>query len=166
MENNPYSAPNAPLQDFEPREQQLADRLMRLVAAIIDGLILMVVLIPVMFMGGYFTQIMSGVQPGFGTQLLWALIGFGLFVLIQGMPLAASGQTWAKKWLKMKIVDLQGNKPPFPKLIAARYLSTQLISLIPIVGALYVLVDCLFIFGEERRCVHDLIAGTRVVVAD
>ena len=166
MENNPYSAPNAPLQDFEPREQQLADRLMRLVAAIIDTIILIVVLIPVMFLGGYFSQIMSGVQPSMAQQVMWSLIAFGLFVLIQGVPLNATGQTWAKKWLKMRIVDLQGNKPPFPKLIAARYLTTQLISLIPIVGWLYVLVDCLFIFGEERRCVHDLIAGTRVIVAD
>ncbi len=27
------------------------------------------------------------------------------------------------------------------------------------------IVDILFIFGSERRCVHDLIAGTKVVEA-
>ena len=28
---------------------------------------------------------------------------------------------------------------------------------------LFVLVDILFIFGKERRCVHDYIAGTKVI---
>jgi len=28
---------------------------------------------------------------------------------------------------------------------------------------LFHLVDCLFIFRQDRRCLHDLIAGTRVV---
>jgi hypothetical protein len=34
-----------------------------------------------------------------------------------------------------------------------------LLGIIPFYG----FVDVLFIFGQERRCLHDLIAGTRVV---
>ena len=78
----------------------------------------------------------------------------------------ATGQTWAKKLLQMKIVGPDGEKPDFGKLLALRYLTTQAINLVPVVGPLYVLVDVLFIFGDERRCLHDRIAGTRVVVAD
>jgi hypothetical protein len=37
--------------------------------------------------------------------------------------------------------------------------------LIPGVGRWMPLIEILFIFGEERRCVHDLIAGTKVVIA-
>jgi len=38
-----------------------------------------------------------------------------------------------------------------------------LVSQVPQVGGLIGLVDILFIFGKERRCLHDLLAGTRVV---
>src|SRR4051812_35529481 len=89
------------------------------------------------------------------------LAGFGVFIAIQGYPLAATGQTWGKKMFGLRIVDMQGYKPEFVKLIAMRYLLGRLLGLIPLYG----LVDVLFIFGEDRRCVHDYIAGTRVVVA-
>jgi len=46
-----------------------------------------------------------------------------------------------------------------------RYLPTSIVASIPIVGGLIVLVDILFIFGSEQRCIHDLIAGTKVVQA-
>ena len=36
---------------------------------------------------------------------------------------------------------------------------------VPIVGAFYALVDCLLIFRESRRCLHDNIADTIVVTA-
>ncbi|MEA2700447.1 MAG: hypothetical protein QOI66_4718, partial [Myxococcales bacterium] len=38
-----------------------------------------------------------------------------------------------------------------------------IISAIPYLGGLYALVDALFIFRDDRRCIHDLIAGTRVI---
>ncbi len=34
---------------------------------------------------------------------------------------------------------------------------------IPLIGLLFWVVDCCFIFRDDRRCLHDLIAGTRVV---
>jgi hypothetical protein len=37
------------------------------------------------------------------------------------------------------------------------------VSLVPGIGALAVTVDDLFIFRTDRRCLHDLIAGTKVV---
>ena len=165
QESNPYAAPTAVVEDVLPA-LRLGGRGERLAAAIIDGLILLFVLVPLMFAGGYFSGIMQGQQPGFGTQLLWSLLSFALFIAIQGFPLAKTGQTWGKKLLKLKIVDLAGAKPDFVRLVGMRYGSTQLISLVPIIGGIYVLVDVLFIFRDDRRCIHDLIAGTRVVVAD
>ncbi len=44
-----------------------------------------------------------------------------------------------------------------------RSLVPGLIAAIPRLGALFVLADVLSIFGEERRCLHDYIAGTKVV---
>jgi len=165
QDSNPYNAPASPVADVDhPGEQQLADRGMRLVAAIIDTIIMLAVLVPLMFVGGYVSTIMSGQKPGFGTQAMWAGIGFLVFLVIQGYPLNATGQTWGKKLLKLRIVDLEGRKPEFSRLVSLRYLTTQVIALIPFLGTLYGLVNVLFIFGEDRRCLHDKIAGTRVVV--
>ena len=112
QDNNPYSAPSAAVADVAPAgSQELAGRGMRLAAAIIDALILLVILIPLMVMGGYFSGFMTGQQPGMATQLMWAALGFVIFVLVQGYPLSQSGQTWGKKALKMKIVDLDGRQP-------------------------------------------------------
>jgi uncharacterized RDD family membrane protein YckC len=166
-EQNPYSAPEALVVDHvvvgAPR---LGGRGERFGAAIIDGLILVAILLPLMFASGYFSGLMQGVKPSFGMQALWGLLGFAIMVAVQGYPLAQTGQTWGKKVLKLKIVDLAGNKPEFAKLIGLRYATTQLIGLIPFVGGLYALVDVLFIFREDKRCIHDLIAGTRVVIAE
>jgi uncharacterized RDD family membrane protein YckC len=168
-EQNPYNAPASDVA-YEPpagnNELQPADRLMRLVAALIDGLIMLAILLPMMFFGGYFAGIMQGKQPAFLDQAMWSVVGFIVFIVVQGVPLNASGQTWGKKALKMKIVDMQGRQPSLVHILTMRYLPTQAISLIPCVGALYALVDVLFIFGEDRRCVHDKIAGTQVVVAE
>ena len=35
--------------------------------------------------------------------------------------------------------------------------------MIPVLGPLFSLVNVCFIFREDRRCIHDLIAGTQVV---
>ena len=64
------------------------------------------------------------------------------------------------------LFGLAGNKPEFGKLIALRYLTTHAIALIPFVDFIYWLVNVLFIFGDDRRCIHDRIAGTRVVMAN
>ena len=74
-----------------------------------------------------------------------------------------TGQTWGKKLLSLKIVDLQGNKPSLADLLLKRYLPTHAIANLPCLGLIYVLVDSLMIFRADQRCVHDLIAGTRVV---
>jgi uncharacterized RDD family membrane protein YckC len=164
QDNNPYAAPNAVVGDAQSTEQVLAGRGMRLVASIIDTLILMVLVIPVMLVGGLFAMVMSGEEPGFGTTVMIAVASFVLFVIVQGYPLSATGQTWGKKALGMKIVDLAGNKPEFGKLIGLRYLTTWVIGAVPVLGTIYQFVNVLFIFGDDRRCIHDKIAGTRVVM--
>jgi hypothetical protein len=37
--------------------------------------------------------------------------------------------------------------------------------LIPLAGNAFSLIDALFIFRQDRRCIHDMIASTRVVPA-
>jgi hypothetical protein len=40
------------------------------------------------------------------------------------------------------------------------------LSLAPGIGRFIAIIDCAFIFGRQKRCVHDLIAGTRVVLVN
>ncbi|MBI2379936.1 MAG: RDD family protein [Gammaproteobacteria bacterium] len=162
--NNPYATPEASL--VTESATVLADRGTRLGAAIIDGLIMMALVLPVMYVSGYFALAMAGEQPSLATQLGWSLLGFTAFVLVQGKFLAQSGQTIGKKLLKIRIVTLEGDKPEFKKLVGLRYLVPQLIAAIPLVGPVFGLANVLAIFGAERRCIHDYIAGTRVVVCD
>ena len=44
-----------------------------------------------------------------------------------------------------------------------RYFPVQLVGNIPFIGPLLGIVNVLLIFRADRRCGHDLIAGTRVV---
>jgi len=168
-EQNPYRGPDAAVAEFSSADE-LAGRGTRLGAAIIDAIIMMVVVMPLMYVGGYWTTAMAaaaaGEQVGLGTTLMWAVIGLVVFAIVQAFPLNASGQTWGKKALKIKIVDLQGGKPPLGRLLGLRYFPIQLVSNVPFIGPVLALVDVLMIFRNDRRCGHDLIAGTRVVHAD
>ncbi len=167
-DHNPYQAPTTTVADLS-LNAELTGHGERLGAAIIDAIIVVAVAFPVMFMGGYFATVMDsasrGAQVPFMSQLLWGAIGIGIFYLIQGYPLSKSGQTWGKRILKIKIVDLEGRQPSFARLAGLRYLSVQIMNLIPIVGGLIAIVNVLLIFRSDRRCGHDLIAGTRVVSA-
>lgn len=52
------------------------------------------------------------------------------------------------------------------KLILMRYATIHAIGQIPILGAIFGFVNVLFIFiGDQRQCLHDKFAGTKVVVA-
>jgi hypothetical protein len=44
-------------------------------------------------------------------------------------------------------------------------LVTTVLVFVPFVGSFYPLVDVCWIFGEQRRCVHDYIADTIVIRA-
>lgn len=165
---NPYQSPQAPLTAPGPADQELADRGVRLVAAIIDGIIMLILMIPLMFFGGYINAVMEAAQAGqqtYGLQILWGIGGVILFFIVQYLPLSQSGQTWGKRVMKIKIVDLDGNQPSLATLMGKRYLFSQGVGIIPCLGAIVVLVDVLMIFRDDRRCLHDQIAGTRVVIA-
>jgi uncharacterized RDD family membrane protein YckC len=170
-QQNPYAAPQANIADVgHGGDQELASLGARLGGAIIDTIIGLVIILPVMFIGGYWSTVMeaaqAGQQPGFLYTSMWTLIGFAITVAIQFVPLNASGQTWGKKIVGTKIVNFEdGRKPDIFTLIGKRLGSMQLLNLIPFIGPLIGFVGVLLIFRENRRTLFDQIAGTRVVNA-
>ena len=87
-----------------------------------------------------------------------------IFMVINGYLLVTKGQTLGKLALGIRIVDAASNGAATAvKLLGLRYVLVLLVMAIPIIGQLLGLADALFIFRSDRRCVHDLLAGTKVV---
>ena len=76
--------------------------------------------------------------------------------------LTKDGQTLGKHVLGIRIVKRDtGENGGFVRNVLLRFIFNRLLGIIPLYG----LVDILFIFRGDRRCIHDMIAGTQVVNA-
>ncbi|MBK8036795.1 MAG: RDD family protein [Verrucomicrobiaceae bacterium] len=89
------------------------------------------------------------------------ILALGIFQLVM---LATRGQSIGKRLLGIRIVTYpEGQNPGGVKTILLRGVVPAVIGMIPVLGPLFSLVNVCFIFREDRRCIHDLIAGTQVV---
>jgi uncharacterized RDD family membrane protein YckC len=84
-------------------------------------------------------------------------------MLLNGYLLVTRGQTIAKASLGMRIVRPDGGEVSAFRILGLRYGIGYLANLVPVVGALFGLIDCLLIFRQSRRCLHDQIADTIVI---
>ena len=95
--------------------------------------------------------------------LVMLIVGQIFYLAINGWLLYKYGQTVGKKFLEIKIVDLNNNLPELYRSYGLRYFVPALFPLLPLLGGLLSLADILFIFRKDRRCIHDHIAGTKVI---
>lgn len=111
----------------------------------------------------------GGIRPedfnfsGVGPAMLLLGVGVIGFALTQIILLSVRGQDLGKLAVGTRIVRLDGTKAGFLHAFVLRGVVPGLISMLPYVGMLFSLVNICFIFRADRRCIHDLIAGTRVV---
>ena len=151
-----------------PSGPELAGRGRRLGAYIIDTIIAGIVLVAVAYFNpGPLGVTMLDIMRDPTTQQIstagsiWFLI---IFMAINSYFLVTKGQTLGKRMLGIRIVDAASNGAATAvKLLGLRYVLVMLVMAIPIIGQLLGLADALFIFRSDRRCVHDLLAGTKVV---
>ncbi len=155
-----YQVP--PLEE-QNENQVLASRWQRSWASLLDTLIIMVVVIPVMYLTGALDGVLKGVEPSTSYNILMGLFSLGVFAFLNGGLLVKKGQTIGKRLVGIKIVDLNGSLPTLKQHLIKRYAVYLFPGQIPVVGFIFSLVNLLFIFGEERRCIHDYAAGTKVV---
>ena len=141
----------------------LASRWKRLGGAIIDGVISSIIVFIFMAQRGVLKRSFEGVAMTINEHIYLFIISWAAFLIINGYLLYKRGQTIGKALVNTKIVDLKGNIPNFGKLFFLRYFIFGLIAQIPFVGYLFNLADPLFIFGKDRRCLHDHLAGTVVI---
>jgi len=128
----------------------------RLGARLLDGLAYLVILVPLLAFS-------RAVDPA-GFIGVAALLLLAVFV-VQAVLLTTRGQSIGKIVVKIRIVDHKtGANPGFARVVLMRTVLPGMGS--TITQGLFSLVDAAFIFGRERRCVHDLMAGTSVVPVD
>jgi len=171
--NNPYSPPSAQLAHSPGSEPAIpAGRGSRLGAVIVDGLILLAVCAPlviVMAVGVESSQARGNTPTTAivitaigGSLTLLAAIGWLVYTI---RLVSSNGQTIGKKLLGIKVVRSDGSAIGLGRIFWLRNAIPALIGAIPLLGSLFSLADPLMIFGQERRCLHDMIADTLVVQA-
>jgi uncharacterized RDD family membrane protein YckC len=167
-EENPYTAPSTDPIVAPPvtGQLQLATPSDRFLGAFIDGLIGLVIAAPfwgLLFLVGVIHRMEDMGNLGFVYTLLFTIFYFIAFMAIQWKFLKSTGQSIGKKVAKTRIVTMDGKKPFIGDLVGKRYAFVSLISVVPVVGGILSLVDALMVFKSDRRCLHDLVAGTQVV---
>ena len=86
-----------------------------------------------------------------------------VFLTVNAYLLANRGQTIGKFVMKTQIVSDGGELVPLMPLFLKRYLLIWFIGSLPFVGRLFSLADALVIFRDNRKCLHDEFAGTKVI---
>ena len=167
---NPYAPPRGAVRDMKDSDEvgALAGRGARLGAAILDGLIA-----GCMIYGPFLVALVISFSSGGGAQGderstmliglggLGALLGFIVWLVITLRLMARNGQSIAKKMLNIKVVRSDGSPASLGRIFWLRNVVNILIGLVP----LYSWIDALFIFSDERQCLHDKLADTIVVEA-
>ncbi len=169
---NPYAAPSARVEDSPVYQLELAERLVRLAAVILDVLVFVVpvllMVIPVALIAATAGKSKFGSDFATGGVAIVAIVAvlamLALFI-INMVLLHRYGQTLGKRWLRIKVVRVDGSRCGLSRYIFARWLPVALLGAIPLIGWIFSLIDPLLIFGNEQRCLHDQIAGTIVIKA-
>jgi len=163
---SPYQPPSVEMQEVDEGDFELAGRGVRLLAYIIDTVLIILPIFILIFVLGMETEEIVGDDNMVGVfGVLIALWFLALFV-INMVLLYQNGQTIGKRMLAIKIVQVDGSRASLLRIIFLRALPVGILSSIPILGNLFFLIDALLIFQDSRRCLHDLIAGTIVINAN
>ncbi len=164
--SNPYAPPKGAVRDLQGEGQELAGRLVRLLANILDGIIAAIMIyVPaliVMAATGRLEQPSGDFDAGSLTlPIALGVIGAIAWAWITILLVARYGQTMGKRLLEIRVVRSDGSQASLGRIFWLRNVVNALLGIIP----LYAIIDVLFIFGQRRQCIHDLIADTIVIKA-
>lgn len=132
----------------------------RVLAAIIDLFIVNFCVSPLMYA---FKLDVAALDPlNVSPDVAIKILGASLFVffMLNGFLLATRGQTLGKRLFNIAIVDLNNQPSGALNLLLNRYLIQVAMIVIPLLN----FADVLLMFVRtDRRCLHDLIARTKVI---
>jgi uncharacterized RDD family membrane protein YckC len=163
---NPYAPPVADDDIAAELDEQIpAGPGVRFAAAMVDAFALYG---PMILFGGL--GLLFGNKDAALTALglsMLVVLPIGILNLVW---LASSGQSIGKRVMKIKIVTTDMSQGGFWKFCVVRGGAIPLLGniidlIIPLhLGSLLIIVDCLFVFAKDHRCLHDRLAKTRVVM--
>ncbi len=166
--------------DVAPEGPALASRWLRLGAALLDELLSNFCALPGMIMLGPSALMLifrlatqgKGALQDSDLEMLTSrssalgvlVLGVVLCAIVQVWMLTIHGQTVGKRLLGIRIVRVQDDaNPGFAHTVLLRSVIPMVLRAIPVFGLGFWLVDVGCIFRTDQRCLHDLIAGTKVV---
>ena len=164
-EENPYSPPvnqveAPPIQSAVPGLHNYASLGERFSGKLIDVLIM----IPLGLLGLVILVFSGGASVyGPGETFLVAIIGMAAYIGVQWAFWASTGQSIGKKVMKTQVVNLDGSQASVRTIAFKRYGIISLIGNVPVFGPLVYFIGVLLIFRQNRNCLHDDIAKTRVI---
>ena len=192
---NPYQAPgvsdepNFKEEDLHTTELIYASRSIRLVAFILDSIILSVIFLALLFVTGglEIVTVESGYadspfltesddewlyeeettyavleDTSIGARLMHGIYWIIIYFVVNGYLLAKRGQTVGKLICNIQIVNYNTGK--VPDMIALGFTRFFCVQIASSVFYPFGLINILFIFSDERRCLHDRMANTKVVL--
>lgn len=183
----PPAAPPLPREDARQDnsvEQETATRGQRLAAWFIDVMMVMIpsLIMLATLMDEAFTNELRSLQQdpqaamqalqrqidkviASGNPTLLALNWFmNILMIANVVMLTVRGQTVGKLLIGIHIVRFSdGARAGFLKAVLLRGMLFGILAFLPVVGPFLLISDSLMIFRKDRRCLHDLVADTKVV---
>jgi uncharacterized RDD family membrane protein YckC len=181
---NPFAPPTTDIEaagaaaPVDAATLNLATRWQRLGGALVDTLLGLMALSPVYAGLSWSDYTKTAMQSKSNPLLLftmagrWGVVAGTLLLainIVNWTLLTRRGQTIGKIVAGTRVVMLDGTRAPFTKVVALRVWVLLSLSYIPglnrlagIVG----LIDALYVYRADRRCLHDQLAGTKVVRAN
>ncbi|HZE34243.1 MAG TPA: RDD family protein [Actinoallomurus sp.] len=165
-------------------DPSLAEAWQRLVARLIDGLILAVIMSPLwIWFFGWYLHKLTNILPDdpndpvamdhlmnaelnlMGISLLVGLVGGTIAFVYDGFQHAKWGQTLGKRAMKIKVVTLSGRAPLSTFAAVKRAALYAYAPQVPGIGGIFSLLDSLWLLWDKphRQCLHDKVADTVVI---
>lgn len=141
---------------------ELATRWQRFAAAFFDGVTSGVLAVAIGYFAGV-VELSTEHPPSLREQLASAVIGFVVFIAMNWYLMLRYGQTIGKRVIGIQVVDMGDEVPTLKTQVFLRYLPSHALNPIPYIGNVYIIADALLVFGKSRRCIHDYLAGTKVI---
>ncbi len=146
----------------------------RFTSALIDGLLQCFCMIPLSgAMATLFREALQDPSHPLAPERVNAVVMAGYLkclpylgglVAVQIALLCIRSQSIGKLLLGIQIFDIEEGQRAGPvRAFLLRSFIPTVIGFIPLLGFLFWIVDTCFIFRDDHRCVHDLLAGTKVV---
>ncbi|PMM51948.1 RDD family protein [Vibrio splendidus] len=141
----------------------LSSRSSRVGASLIDGLIGIAMMTPIFLYTDYFQKIFDTGEIDMTELLVVSAYCWLVFFLLHGYLLHKKGQTIGKNLMEIAIVDMEGKQIGLFNIVGKRMMPMTIATYIPVIGHFITTLDYLFVLRKDKRCLHDLIAGTQVV---